>query len=109
MGRNLSLGLCIKAAWPCRAEASSSGRFVAILQWFKHLDAGTGARRIVFGNADPTAASYLPGDDVAFVYDMPSDYTSQNDDAARGAAVEPGNTGSTRALDNLAAPILREA
>jgi hypothetical protein len=61
------------------------------------------------GDADPTVASYLPGDDVAFVYDMPSDYISQNDDAARGETVEPGKTSPTRALDDLAVSALREA
>jgi hypothetical protein len=33
-------------------------------------------------------ASYLPGEDAAFVYDMTSYYISQNGDAARGT-VEP--------------------
>jgi hypothetical protein len=35
-------------------------------------------------------ASYLPGEDATFVYDMTSCYISQNGDAARGTTVERG-------------------
>jgi hypothetical protein len=36
-------------------------------------------------------ASYLPGKDAAFVYDVTSYYISQNGDAARATTVEPGD------------------
>jgi hypothetical protein len=43
-------------------------------------------------------ASYLPGEDAAFVYDMTSYYISQNGDAARGTTVEPGDESSSGGL-----------
>jgi hypothetical protein len=43
-------------------------------------------------------ASYLPGEDAAFVYDLTSHYISQNGDAARGTTVEPGDESSSGGL-----------
>jgi hypothetical protein len=43
-------------------------------------------------------ASYLPGEDAAFVYDMTSYYISQNGDAPRRTTVEPGDGSSSGGL-----------
>jgi hypothetical protein len=84
------LGLCIKAASVCRPKSLHLAASSQSCNGLSILMLGRANVASISVLADLTGASYPPGDDATFVYDMTSYYISQNDDAARGATVGRG-------------------